>query len=502
MVNILRRYQHPLMVLVTVITTISFVWLYNNTRSFDKIGADRVGEIYGRTVVQADYLRAARKFEICQMLNLTDLWSSLGFSGKMGSRNDFEENFVWNSFVLRHEADALNIVPQEQEVIATIQALPFFQTNGAYDSTKYNNFVHNALIPRGFTTDQFEEIIADSLRLQKIKAVLAATTPSLPAELHALYEKRSRKTEASVIRLKMEDFSKDLQVSEADLKERFGQQAATLLIPEKRTVKFAAFVLKPDQKSLPPKDRVSAMQKLADQASELAVAMTLKDAKFEEAATKLGATVAESPAFSQDQAPAELGSSEEIAAAAFRLTAEEPNSDVVTVETSGYYVLQLGQIIPAKPMTFEEAKARLTAEMTSERAKEALGLKAADLRVKITTAVQLGKPFADAAKEAGATVEAVPAFSAAEPKFEIADAQEIMGRATDMAEGQLSEFIPTSTGGLLLHIDKRLPLDEAGFEKDKALLAYNVDRNKTEGAFQLWLKERRGDAGLAGATKG
>lgn len=500
MVNILRRYQHPLMVMVTFIVVITFAWLYNDTRSFDKIGADRVGEIYGRTVVRAEYLRAVRKFEICQMLNLTELWSGLGFSGKMGSRNDFEDNFVWNSFVLRHEADALNIVPQEQEVIASIQALPFFQTNGAYDSVKYNNFVHNALIPRGFTTDQFEEIIADSLRLQKIKAVLAATNPSLPSELRSLYEKRSRKTEASVIRLKMEDFTKDLQVSEADLKQRFEQQAAMLLNPEKRTVKFAAFVLKADQKSLPPKERVSAMQKLADQASELAVAMTAKDAKFEEAATKLGATVAESPAFSQDQPPAELDSSEAVAAAAFHLSAEEPNSDVVTVETSGYYVLQLGQITPAKPMTFEEAKARLMAQMTNEKAKEAIGVKANDLRVKITTAVQAGKPFADAAKEAGAVVEAVPAFSAAEPKFDVADAQEIMSRAPEMAEGALSEFIPTSTGGLLLHIDKRLPVDEAGFEKDKALLAYNVDRNKTEGAFQLWLKERRSGAGLVDAN--
>ena len=118
---------------------------------------------------------------------------------------------------------------------------------------------------------------------------------------------------------------------------------------------------------------------------------------------------------------------------------------------------------------------------------------------KITEAVTAGKPFADAAKEAGATVEAFPTFSQTEPKADQPDAPTIMGRSSDMSEGELSDFTPTKDGGLLIHIDKRLPVDDAGFEKEKTMIAGNLDRMKKEAAFQQWLKDRRIAAGFAEA---
>jgi hypothetical protein len=240
------------------------------------------------------------------------------------------------------------------------------------------------------------------------------------------------------------------------------------------------------------------MQKLADTASELAVAMTAKDAKLDEAAAKAGATVVETPEFEASAPPKEIGASPVAAEAAFKLTTGEPNSDVVTTE-GGYYVLQLAGITPAKPMTLDDAKKQLTEEITDERANEALNLKAADIRKKISEATAAGKAFADAAKEAGATVEAFPTFSQSEPKADQPDAQEIMGRSAEMSEGELSDFTPTQNGGLLIHIDKRLAVDEAGFEKERTMIAGSLDRMKKEAAFQQWLKSRRVTAGFVEA---
>ena len=227
--------------------------------------------------------------------------------------------------------------------------------------------------------------------------------------------------------------------------------------------------------------------------------MTAKDANLEELAKKAGAAVVETPEFEASAPPKEIGASSVVAEAAFKLTNDGPNSDVITTD-GGYYVLQLASITPAKPMTLDEAKAQLTTELTNERANEALSLKGADLRKKITEAITAGKSFADAAKEAGATVEPFPAFSLAErPKGEQPDAQEVMGRAFEMGDGELSDFTPTQTGGLLIHIDKRLPVDEAGFEKEKAMIAGNLENTKKMAAFQQWLKERRVAAGFVEA---
>jgi peptidyl-prolyl cis-trans isomerase D len=500
MVNLMRRYQQTLMIVITFIVIIAFAWLYND-HDFAKAGNDHVGAVYGRTVSRAEYLRVARKFEICQMLGMQELWSALGFSGNPKSRNDLEENFIWNSFVLRHEADALAIEPTEAEIVDAVQKIPAFETNGVYDSSKYAQFVQQGLTPRGLGTDQLEEIIGDSLRLQKIKTLLGATNDPVPSEVRALFERRNQKTELSVIRLKLEDFKKEVKVSDEDLQKRFEERKDTLQHPEKRKVKFVAFTLPPAEPPLAGKERVLAMQKLSDQAGEFAVAMAEKGAKLEEVAAKFAVKVQESPEFEVADPPAELGHSEPVAQAAFQLTNEAPNSDAIIAD-NGYYVVQLAGITPARPMTFEEAKKQLTEEMINERANEALTLKATELRNKISEAIKGGKSFADAAKEAGANAEAFPVFSQAEPKMDAPDAREVMQRAAELSEGQISEFTPTATGGLLLHIDKRLPVDETNFEKEKPMIAQSIDRTKKEAAFQLWLKERRAAAGLLDSLRG
>lgn len=485
------------MIFVTVIIIICFAWFYNTSSTREDRGdADIAGKVYGHTVTGAEFKRMGRKLAICQMLGLNDLMRNLAYIGNPTSRSEMEGNYIWNSMILRHEADALGITPAESDIIDAVQKIPGFSTNGVYDSTKYTQFVQNGLAPNGFTTDLLEELVGDSLRLEKIKTLLGATDQATMSEIRSLYERRNQKTDLSVIRLKLDDFKKDVKVSDEDMQKRFEEKKAALQHPEKRKVKVVAFTLPQATPPLVGKDRVVALQKLADTASELAVEMTQKDAKLEDAAAKAGATVVETPEFEGSAPPKEIGSLSVVAEAAFKLKTEEPNGDVVTTD-GGYYVLQLTGITPAKPMTLEEAKPQLTEEMTTERANEALSLKGADLRKKITEGLAAGKSFADAAKEAGATAEAFPTFSPMErPKGDQPDGQEIMGRASEMGDGELSEF---TAGGLLIHIDKRLPVDEAGFEKEKTMIATNLEGMKKEAAFQQWLKERRIAAGFVEA---
>ncbi len=487
------------MVFVTFIVIICFVWFYNsNTNPGDRSEADIAGKVYGRPVSGAEFKRMARKLNICQMLRLRELTNGLGSIPRPTARGEGEENYIWNSVVLRHEADVLGIAPTEAEIVEAVQKIPMFVTNGVYDSTKYTQFVQMALAPNGFTTDLLEELVGDSLRLQKIKALLGATDKAAPGEIRAIYVQQYQKTDLSVVRLKLEDFKKDTKISDEDVKKRFEEKKEMLQHPEKRKVKVVAFTLPSATLPLAGKDRVIAMQKLADTASELSVAMTVKDTKLDEAAAKAGATVVETPEFEAIAPPKEIGSAPEAAAAAFKLSSEEPNSDVVTTNNA-YYVLQLAGITPAKPKTLDEAKQQLTEELNAERAAEALNLKGGELRKKITEAVAVGKTFADAAKEAGVTPEAFPTFSFAEQKVDQPDAQEIMGRSADLVVGELSDFTATASGGLLIHIDKRLPVDEAGLEKEKTMISGYLENTKKEAAFQQWLKERRIAAGFVEA---
>src|SRR5215210_4346170 len=108
MTHLLRKHQQFLMILITIMVIIAFVWLYNGTQ-FDKIVHDEVAKIYGRTVAQTEIERQARRFQLCADLGLFEMLQDLAGAGGF-DRDRMYDNFIWNSFVLRHEAGELHIL--------------------------------------------------------------------------------------------------------------------------------------------------------------------------------------------------------------------------------------------------------------------------------------------------------------------------------------------------------------------------------------------------------
>ena len=53
MITILRRNQRWLLFVVAIMTIIAFAWLYNRT-DMEKLGANQVAQMYGKTIFQVD----------------------------------------------------------------------------------------------------------------------------------------------------------------------------------------------------------------------------------------------------------------------------------------------------------------------------------------------------------------------------------------------------------------------------------------------------------------
>ncbi len=505
MVNIIRRFQQPLLIAITAFTIISFIWLFNRNSMNDRYNSGNVGTMYGRGISLNQYQRGGRLFQLAEGLQLQEFVFGLigremylGYKFRQVPGDQVASEFAINDLVLRHEADRLSLEPSIDDVAEAEQKLPIFQTpQGVFDPVKYNMFVTTSLGPLGLSVDGFDELIRDQLRLRMIKSTSiggAAQPAASEVRSCSYYEERYQKTDVSVVRLKLDDFKAAVNLTDDDLKKAFEERKATLNTPEKRKVRFAAFQL--DQKKPPTgPERKDALEKLAEQAGNLSAKMTEKDAKFDELAPKFGATVQETPEFAENEPP--TGLDEKAAEAAFRLTKAEPNSDpIVSEKQDGYFILQLEEIVPSRPQTFDEAKAQLTEQLKQERAQEAMTLKASEIRQKIETEVKAGKSFADAAQAAGAKAEPFPTFSMAERKNEGADANEVMSTASELRVGETSQFVPTSTGGLVLRVEKRLPIDEADFEKQKAGVAKQLAQGKSEALFSEWMKQRRKEANV------
>lgn len=506
MVHLLRRFQQPLLIMITIIVIISFVAFYNSSRITDRQGGEHVGSIYGIPVTIGQAQKIVRKFEVAGELQLGGLLQALAIR-----KDTAKENFLWNTFVLRHESEQLGIEPTEDEIVTAIQALPVFQTRGVYDSNIYNNFVFDALSKRGMSGADLEDIIRDDLRVKRIRALLESTAPPSESELRAAYEGIYQKVDASVIRLKIDDFLASVKVSDDDLKKLYEERKIGLKTDEMRKVKYVAFILPTTDKPLEGPARAEELQKLEKAAEDFTIAMTEKDAKFETAAAAAGVKVQETPVYSEAKPPADFEKAPEVADAAFKLSKNQPNSDALSTDR-GYYVLQLEDIAPGRTLTFDEAKERLADELKHERAQEAMNLKAADIRNKIAADMKAGKSFADAGETAaGVKPEAFPAFSAEDidmRKFaDKPDGSSIMRAAKSLNEGETSMLIPTEKGGLIIHLDKREPIDEAKFKAEKPRVAEGVADIRAAVLFQEWLKLRRAAAKVitaltAGSARG
>jgi len=496
MVNLFRRYQQPLMIGFTILTIITFANFYTRTDSLDKSRSGRVAEIYGHNVTLAQAQRAGRKGDLSQQLGMNELYESLAATTE---RRDARENFIWNDLVLKHECELLGLEPTDDEIVDAIKAMQIFQNNGEYSPGKYAMLTQLLLSPRGFTVDDLNDVVGDGIRLKKIKALLGSTAAPSQTEIRQAVDQLDQKTQASVIRFKLSDFLAAAQVPDDEVKKLYEQRKASMNTDEMRKVKFVDLTLpppaKPGEKPLEGKARADALTELQKKAEDFSVAMTDKNAKFEDAAAKIGAKVQETPDFPATAAPANLGESREAAAAAFKLTTAQPNSDIIETPR-GYYVLQLEQVTPPRPLTFEEAKANLTDSLKHDRAQESLNLKATEVRNKIQEAMKAGKTFAAAAQELGVKAEDLPAFSQKEPKVEGTDGGEIIQVASDVKEGDVSNATPTGDGSVIIYVAKRLPIEEKEFQADKTNVAERLRFYQEIALFQEWLKLRRASAGL------
>jgi hypothetical protein len=91
----------------------------------------------------------------------------------------------------------------------------------------------------------------------------------------------------------------------------------------------------------------------------------------------------------------------------------------------------------------------------------------------------------------GATPSPTP-----EPKNESPDMPRIKQAASDLSPGEVSDYLSTPSGGLIVILEKRETLDPAKFEKSRALIERRAMENRGQIVFYEWLRERRHAAGV------
>jgi peptidyl-prolyl cis-trans isomerase D len=500
MVNILRRYKQPLMIIVTIFVVVTFAW-WGPSRPDSTGRNNQVTVIRGKPVTLEMWQREARRMRVLSQMGgayavALDPRSRFGQMSRAG---------IENSLLFDEEADALGVVATEEEVKKQVEELPAFMgADGRFDPARFDMFVERVLNPEGFNKSQIEPFLSSEVRIRKVAQLLASTVPVTPVEVKQSFLRQRLTTEASYVVVKGDELRKEQKVTEEEIKKRYDVKKDFLKTTEQRKVRFAAFSLPPLPEPKPgeakPADeskRTEQLQQLANTAYDFASAIVQPGANFDELAKKAGATVGETAAFfGRDAGPAEIEGSVKAAEAAFELTKEKPYSRHISL-LKGTYVLALKEIKPPEQLTLEQARKQIEEELLNEKTDTAMRAKAGELRGKLVEARKAGKSFADAAKSLGLTAEPFPAVSAMQPPPPGTPYSNVVPNAArKLAPGEISEVIIDKGAALIVHVDQRPVVDEKGMEEAKSQITAGLEGARMGIAFEAWLAERRAAAGL------
>ena len=470
------------------------------------IRPDQFAHIYNRDISLVEAKRNARLLDLARALEMPGLVQDLTAGADKNNQGQIYAQFILNLQILRHEAAWLGIRPTRSEIVDVVRNLKAFRGGSGFDLNKYNDFVQNALSPNGLSEAQIEEVATDELCLSRIKQLLATGVSVPENESKANYEEAYGKLFVSVIRLRSADFAKDIQVTDDDVHKYYDSHKAEFKSEEKRKIDFVSLSLTDEQKKLAGKERIDALQKLADRANDVTQAMLEKGADFKQVGEKFQLPLHATGEFTAAAPDPQLNVHPRLGTAAFQLTSQEPVSDPIQV-ADGFYILHLAGIVDARPLTIDEAKPRIVEAIKSARTRELIATKGAEIVHQLREATRSSQPLETAIQKTGLKAEKVPPFSLLEdptttsndkpePKNEPPDLIAIKNAVAEMNPGNVSDFFPWEDGGVIAVLEKREPPDPTKYPESKAAFDQRYLGNKRTIVFHEWLRDRQRDAGL------
>src|SRR5215472_2463335 len=281
MMKLLRRHRDWLMIVIAILA-IPFVFYFVQRPDYGAIGRDQFARIYDRNVSVLEAQQFASLLSLAQALGLSDFVGTMTAGAGM-NQNQAAVQFITNLLVLRHEAERLGLRPDTSEIADAVRKLPAFQSESGFDINKFNDLVQNALAPLGLAEEHIEKLVRDQICLNEIQKLLAAGVSFPKSELDENFRRGYDKLYVSMIRFRPADFDKDIKINDEDIQKYHDAHKAELKTDEKRKVEFVQLTLTEEEKKLTGKERIEALQKLADRATDFTQALLEKGADFKQA---------------------------------------------------------------------------------------------------------------------------------------------------------------------------------------------------------------------------
>lgn len=523
-----RRHQHWIWVVLTVVIIISFVVFFSpNVRWSDDRPTGARGTIGGKPITTEQFNRAYQESQL-HYLFMYGQWPE---EGDPSRRVGFDvENETYNRLLLIEKLKELNFK------VGTKEAAQWLKDN-RLGNISIDELIEKVLPMKNMRESDLERYISHQIGIRHLIAVGGmAGRLVTPQEIEAAYRRENEPLAVDLVFFSATNHLTNVTVNPADLGTFFTNSQARYRLPDRVQVSYLKLEATnylneadlqlskitnlsqsidrlydqrgtnyyKDEKGV-PLDPIAAREKIRQEArNDLAVRAALRKANefYEkiEAIRPLRAenldliaatnqlTVKTSAPF-DETGPEDLEVPAQFIRNAFKLTPEEPLSPAVMAQ-DGVYLMALKARLPSENPPYESIKEKVMQDFRMIEARKLARQAAVAFQTRVTNEVAKGKTFAAVASEAKVKVVSPAPFTLstrAIPELEERiDANSLKNEVSSMVAGQVSPVLSNREGNYLVHLQSRMPVDEAKMKDELAQYSTRLRQARQLEAFSDW----------------
>jgi peptidyl-prolyl cis-trans isomerase D len=540
----IRRHQKWLWLVIIFLVIIAFVVLMDPTYSVTggRIGGEggSFGTINGRPIPREELLETYAEVRLRYRL-LAGQWPE----EDANSRGMFEpDRLVPERLLMVEKLRELDVQVDDAAVADWIATVFRDRERNVFDLDAYRQFVRNVLPQGRLTEEDLKRFARHEVGIQHVLQ-LAGMSGSLvtPREAEAQFRIENELVSVEMAQFASSNYLAEVTIDQGEVLRFFTNRLAQYRLPERVQVSYVRFdttnfLAEADAKLeqeedleallesryqqvgpdyfrdsdgnvLPPEAAKEQMKE--SERKRLAVtagrqrAMSFAEQLYElyqqapeatdnlerlAAATGLASGVTEP--FAAHEFPPGLRVYRDFVQAAFSLGSELPMATEPLVGEDAIYVIALHRRLPSEPPAWETVELRVTSDY---RRLEALRLAQEAGRAfygRLTNGLAGGKTFQEICQEANVVWVQPPAISQtmrSAPGLDEAQFTRVKEVALSLPVEEVSEFVPTSVGGMIVHVTGREPVDEGKVAEQMPAYLEQLRQDRQREALSEWFRK-------------
>jgi peptidyl-prolyl cis-trans isomerase D len=422
------------------------------------------------------------------------------------------QNYAYQRAAALHMADELHLPqPTAAQMTQFIESLRIFEDkNGRFDPNRYNLIRTSLDSQAGSAGTSPARVIAEDVRVNEIGSLLSGPGYVFSDEVKRTLDLGFTTWTLETASLNFDSFRPEIHPTEADLQKFFAENSFRYDLPPRVSVSYVEFptsdymagVTATDEEvkdyfnanrdqfipkpaagakpsSLKPEVTLQTVRPFVEAQVKIKKAQRLAlDAAANFALGLYDNKVARGPAldaylasakltakplapFTRDAGPAELGGSQELSEAAFKLDADRYFSEELPTP-GGAAILLWNETLPSRKSLLIEVRAKVAADYIDNERHTRFAELGQALRLKIQSGLKSGLSFDQAVKAAedgtlAVTLGRIPPFSLRDRPKDLDES--VVGELDHLDKGQVSEMVQSASGGVLVYAaDKRAPV--------------------------------------------